>query len=440
MLLGKYPRQPRVMDALVAALDDPDTGVRRAAAVSIIENIGQVNTAQAREVLLSLGDPDKEVRIAVATWLPQVILRAMRANPINPNALVLGNELPAIRQPVLDALADTEPLVRRKAVESLQYLMGPLPPERLLPLFADPEPQVRLAAYPVLRNLLSTSAFASAALEHWPEPDPQARLALAEAAATQPAPEMIPLLRRLADDPDPAIRLMSATGLFMLSPNEGLPDTLKTALEGDELDRTLTMRIIQAIRAMSPDLRQPVIDLLLQSRQPSVRGQAVGLWLQSFAAAPPVEQLREFLNDPEPEVRQQVIRFMAARPQQVDPSLIAELPDNPYLDVRQRILLLLRVLDEDQQAQILMRLLLDTEPNIRAAALTRIAQTRTGNWQALFRASLRDPSELVRRTAANTLIRGLGPEGLQIARTYVRENPGLELSRYIQQEIDRLPQ
>jgi HEAT repeat protein len=322
MLLGKYPGQPRVMDGLVAALDDPDTGVRRAAAVSIIENIGQVNTVQARRVLLSLGDPDKEVRVAIATWLPQVILRALRANPLNQNALVLGNELEAVRQPVLAALSDSEPLVRRKAVESLQYLMGPLPPERLIPLFEDSDAQVRLAAYPVLRNLLPSPLFAAAALDQWPEPDPQARLALAEAVATQPAAEMQPLLLRLAEDPDPAIQLMSATGLFILSPNDGLPAQLRDALENDQLDRILTMRIIQAIRSMPPDLRKPVIDLLLQSAQPSIRGQAVGLWLQALNTSPPTDKLRALLEDPEPEVRQQALRFLSTRPQLVEPSLI----------------------------------------------------------------------------------------------------------------------
>ncbi len=386
MLLGKYPGQPRVMDALVAALDDPDTGVRRAAAVSIIENIGQVNTIQARRVLLSLEDPDTEVRVAIATWLPQVILRAMRSNPINTNALVMGNELREIQKPVLAALADTEPLVRRKAVESLQYLMGPLQPDRLIPLFADPDPQVRLAAYPVLRNLLPAAAFANAALDQWPEPDPRARLALAEAAAIQPAPELEPLLQRLSEDADPSIRLMSATGLFLLAPNEGLPVQLRDALESDQLDRTLVLRIMQATRSMNPDQRQPVIDLLLQSSQPSIRGQAVGLWLQSFAASPPSDKLKEFLEDPEPEVRQQALRFIMSRPQMVEHGLITGLPDNPYLDVRQRVLQLLRVLDEGEQAQVLMRLLLDTEPNIRASALTRMAQLKTGNWQAIFRA------------------------------------------------------
>jgi HEAT repeat protein len=439
MLLGKYPGQPRVMDGLVAALDDPDTGVRRAAAVSIIENIGQVNTVQARRVLLSLSDPDKEVRVAIATWLPQVILRALRANPLNRNALVLGDELQAVQQPVLTALSDSEPLVRRKAVESLQYLMGPLPPERLIPLFEDPDPQVRLAAYPVIRNLLPAPLFAAAALDQWPEPDPQARLALAEAAATQPAAEMQPLLQKLAEDPDPAIRLMSATGLFILAPNDGLPAQLKDALENDQLDRTLALRLIQAIRSMNPDQRQPVIELLLQSAQPSVRGQAVGLWLQAFDTSPPTDKLCALLEDPEPEVRQQALRFLSTRPQLVEPGLVLGLPDNPYLDVRQRVLSLLRFLSEEQQMQVLLRLLLDTEPIIRTSALTGIAQRKAGNWQAIFRASLRDPSEVVQRTAANMLIRSLGAEGVEIAKAYAREHPDLEVSRFIQQELTRLP-
>jgi HEAT repeat protein len=123
----------------------------------------------------------------------------------------------------------------------------------------------------------------------------------------------------------------------------------------------------------------------------------------------------------------------------VESGLITSLPDNPYLDVRQRVLQLLRVLDEAEQSQVLMRLLLDTEPNIRASALTRMAQLKTGNWQAIFRASLRDPSQLVQRTAANTLLRGLGPEGIEIAENHAREHPDQDISRFIQQELSRIP-
>jgi HEAT repeat protein len=438
MLLGKYPRQPHVLDSLCGALVDPDTGVRRAAAVSIVEHIGSLSTVQARELLKAVTDPDKEVRLAVATWLPQVILRAMRRSPANRNLLILGEELAAIRDPVLAALSDSEPLVRRKAVEGLQYLMAPISAEELIPLFADSSPLVRRAAYPVLRNLLPGAAYAKAALAHYPDPDPAARLALAEAAAIQPSPDMSPLLERLLEDPDPAVQLLAATGIFLTFPGNGLPATLQTALEADDLDRSLVLRIIAAIRSMAPEFQQPVVEILLQSSRPSIRGQAVGLWLQSSDNPPASAVLSEFLRDPEPEVRQQVLRFIATRPQLVDPSLITGLPDNPYLDVRQRVLSLLRALDPEEQIRTLMKLLLDPDQNIRASALTRIAQMKPANWQAIFRASLRDPGARVRQTAATLLLRSMGPEGVELATAYARAHPDQEISRAIQDELSRL--
>lgn len=437
MLLSKYPNQPRVLDALSAALGDSDTGVRRAAAVSIVEHINRLTVTQARQLLKALEDPDKEVRLAVATWLPQAILRATRRSPANRNALILGDELAAIRNPVLAALADTEPLIRRKAVESLQYLMAPIPASKLLPFFADPSAQVRLAAYPVLRRLLPGATFAEAAIAHYPDPDPAARLALAEVAATQPSPEMSTLLDRLIEDEEPDIRLLAATGLFLISPENGLPASLRAALQADTLDRALVMRILTVVRSMEPENRQPVVEILLQSNRPSIKGQAVGLLLQSADNPPPAAELEAFLNDPEPAVRQQALRFITTRPQLIEPSLIASLPDNPYLDVRQRALSLLRVLDKDAQTRTLMRLLLDPEPNIRASALSQIARLRPANWQAVFRASLRDPGARVRQTAATLLVRSMGPEGIELAQAHAQAHPDQPVSRTIEKELSR---
>jgi HEAT repeat protein len=432
MLLAKYPSHPGVIDALCDSLDDPDTAVRRTAAVSIVTHVRLLNATQAIRLLNALPDPDKEVRLTIATWLPQIILTARSVSGS------LSDLRTWVDEPVISALSDTEPLVRRKAVEGLSYLMGPIPPDQLLHLFADPNTQVRLTAYPILKRLLPKRTFTEAALAQFPDPDPSARLALAETAATSPAPEMKPLLQRFLEDSAPEIRMLAATGLFLIEPRSGLPPVLRDALESNTLDQALLQKIIHAIRAIGPTERKPILNLLEQSEITLIRAQAIGLRLGALKSPPPAETFETYLRDPAPEIRRQVLQVIQSRPHLVVPSVVMGLPDNPYLDVRQRVPSLLGFLNEDQQMQTLTKSLFDPEPSIRASSLQRIAQIQPANWQALFRASLRDPSPRVRQVAARTLLRALGHEGIEIAAAHSRANPDQHISLYIQQELARM--
>ncbi|HKJ89598.1 MAG TPA: HEAT repeat domain-containing protein, partial [Oceanipulchritudo sp.] len=74
MLIAKYPDQKGAMEALLKALEDPQPRVRRAAVVSLSENLPRIRPEQARILLRSLEDPDPEVRLGTAAWLPQLTL------------------------------------------------------------------------------------------------------------------------------------------------------------------------------------------------------------------------------------------------------------------------------------------------------------------------------------------------------------------------------
>lgn len=432
MLLGKYPQEPGVIDALVDSLQDTEVSVRRAAAVSIVRHTMLLNNSQALDTLKALDDEDKEVRLSIATWLPQIILRAQSVRPGNQPKHTEVSTL------VASALSDEEPQIRRKVVKSIQYLTIRIREEHLIPIFSDPSPQVRLEAYPILKRLLPPSTFAEAALANFPTSDHMSRLALVETASTQPMVGMTPLLLRLAKDQDPEIQMLAATGLFLIDPTKGAPPSLIAALESDSLDQVLCIKILQAIRNTPPQARKDVLDLLLQSERPNIRGQALALRLKELRTPPPPGTFEGFLNDPAPEIRQQTLNTIQSRPHLIRPAVIISLPDNPYLDVRQRTLALLKYIDRDAQIRTLLRLLIDPEPNIRSASLPRIAQLRPKNWQTLFTASLRDPSPRVRQVAARILLLSLGEEGVTIAKTYSDAHPDKNISRYIRQELSRL--
>ena len=438
MLIAKYPRQEGAMEALLRALDDPEPKVRRAAVVSLSENISRIRPKEARLLLRSLEDPDPEVRLGAAAWLPQLTLLALRSSGTG-NALISGQLRKAIEDPLLAALSDSQALVRLKAVEALRYLRWRLPVDPLLELMQDPDPEVRLQAYPVLASLLSGPEFAAGALKAAPESDPRVRLGLAETLAKQPVPEARPLLVELATDPRREIRSRAEAGLFLLSPERGLGDELRTALMEEEIDRGLLFRLFNTIRSLPPESGRNLAHSLLDAASSATRARAASVWLRTFSGSPPAEDLLDLFADVSPEIRQQALRFAATRPSQVPPATLFALPENPFIDVRLKAVDLAAALPLQDQARLALQLLLDPEADVRKAALTRIADLQPDGWPNLLRASLRDPSTLVQKTAATELLQNLGPEGRRIAAEFAQSHPDQAIASSIRERLHPSP-
>ncbi len=438
MLIAKYPGQEETMKALLKALEDPEPAVRRAAVVSLSENAPRIQPAQARILLRSLEDPDPEVRLGTAAWLPQLTLLALR-NSGNRNPPITDGLRKAIEEPLLAALSDSQSLVRLKAVESLRYLRWRLPTDPLLDLMQDPDPEIRLQAYPVLSSVLTAGEFAAGALESGPDPDHRVRLALAETLATQPAPETRPLLQELAGDARSEVRWRAQAGLFLLSPENGLPDELHSALMEKEIDRGLLFRLFNAIRSLPAESGRVLAASLLEADNASTRARAATIWLRTFSEPPPSEGLLDLLADDAPEVRQQALHFAATRPALVAPATLFALPENPFMDVRLKALDLAGSLPGEDQARLALQLLLDTEPDVRKAALERIAHLQPAGWPGLLRASLRDPSSRIQRAAAAELLENLGDEGRRIAGDFARDHPDQPIASWIRERLRSAP-
>lgn len=433
MLLAKYPQHPSALPAIVSALDDPEATVRRAAAVSLGENIRRLTPSQASRLASALTDEDPEVRLTSSAWLPQLVLQASAFPATRPGSPAPAD--PQIRdgltRGMIAGLQDPEPLVRLKALEALQYFRWPIQQDLLLPLMNDPDKAVRLQAYQTLYTKLPPSLYIARASSLYPDENEGVRLVLAEVLSRQPAPGSAALLRKLSEDPAANVRLQASVGLFMADPSAGLPESLETALLERDLESAIVFRIFNSINRLPPNDRLGFIEPLLDAKSVLVRTQAVLRWMQWNQANLSEKFVEAVFNDPAGEVRQVAIRQFSRPQAQLPPAFLFTLPDNPYEDVRLQTFALSTGLSIEDQAALALRLLMDTVPAVRAQAVARIIELRPPGWSRILKASLRDPAPEVQRVAAQALLDKLGPEGHQIAEDFARNHPDADITSLI---------
>ena len=438
MLLAKYPQHPSALPAIIKALEDDEASVRRAAVVSLGENINVLTPLQASQLAATLMDPDPEVRLTGSAWLPQLVLRSSTYPTLRPTTLPKAAE-PEVRERLVGGvtagLKDPEPLIRLKSVEALQYLRWPIPNQQVIPLLGDPDSRVRLQAHQSLFSKLPVTTYLAEATRLHPDESPAVRLVLAETLSRRPMPDSIPLLRLLAEDSVSSIQLQAAVGLFNADPESGLPQILFETLMGPNPDSGNTFRIFNTINRLPINKRKPLVQPLLTAESPIVRSQAVMRWLQWNPGGIPTGMVKSFLMDPTREVRQMAVRHFMRQPAQLDKTVAMELGENPFEDVRRQAIALSAGLGAEEQGTLATRLLFDTVPAIRSQAIGLIVQLRPPNWDRILKASLRDPSPEVYRVAALALLEQSGPEGLQIATEFVRDYPDAEISSLIRMRL-----
>lgn len=444
MLLAKYPNNPAAHTALLAALDDAEPIVRRAAVVSLVENIQRLHGDSAARLMAALGDDDPEVRKSVAAVLPQLLVQRIQSrgffpsppNPANP----APDKVPDPTDWVFRALADSERDVRLDALEALRYTARNLSPAVFRPLLNDPDFQVRVTAHEQAATLLTANAFIDLLAASFPDPDPriqsiQSKLLLGNLNGTA-----LPILRAMLQSPLPDVQLNARIGLFALEPFAPLPDALHSALSSGALDKLQSDTLLNAFRNLPADAARAVTAAILDAENPQLRTQAAQIWLATFFnEAPPVEPLVRMLNDASPSLRNLPFSFFQSRRAAPPPAFLDAIAEAPHVDSRIRAFVLASDLDPAARNAFLLSLLPDPSPEVRRLVLIEFARTPPPNWQSLFFASLRDPDPSVRQTAANALLRQLGPEGLQVAQRFVTTFPDQPAARLLKGRIPLPP-
>ncbi|MEM9227915.1 MAG: HEAT repeat domain-containing protein, partial [Verrucomicrobiota bacterium] len=156
MLLGKYPVD-QARQAVVAALADPHTRVRRAALVSIVEWNRNAPPEAIIPVLKLIGDEDVELRRTASAAIPSMMAVRRSQELLMPGRSL---ELPAeLRATLLAAYLDGDVIVRRNMLANHYMLNLPVPGEVFLKLTEDEDRQVRLGAIPLAARFSDRESF-----------------------------------------------------------------------------------------------------------------------------------------------------------------------------------------------------------------------------------------------------------------------------------------
>ncbi|MEV6884974.1 fumarate reductase/succinate dehydrogenase flavoprotein subunit [Streptomyces sp. NPDC051135] len=233
-------------------LSDPEPGVRRTAVTVLTETV-PAGTGPALADALS--DPDGEVRAAAAASLREL------AETLTPE--------PALSEPLTEALAQADPVVRATALDLLRILrLGGT--GTFAAALRDPDAPVRIEAVRGLVSLDAAEALSPAA----EDPSREVRVAVAKALGTlRAAPRPGTVLDRLTEDSDVLVRGAALAALA----DTGCPAPLAARAVAALSDPAWQVRAgaATALSAAASDTAVPVLTKALADRNADVRKAAV---------------------------------------------------------------------------------------------------------------------------------------------------------------------
>ena len=249
-LLSSYPAA-EVRQALLAALEDEDAGVRAEAA----DAVGRVRLREAVARLLDwLDDPEADVRAAAARALGQIgeqqavpsLVRVLgdsnadvRRAAVGALAAIGGDEVVV---PILGRLDDVDPRVRVDAATLLGRLRDARAVVPLVGRARDDAPEVRSAVYSALGDLGDTRAV-PALVQGLRDDAPDPRLAAIAALGQLGSTESVRALAVLASHDDPRVPRAVTAALGQI-PGEEAREALVGAL-GEARTRAMAAQTLE---------------------------------------------------------------------------------------------------------------------------------------------------------------------------------------------------
>lgn len=379
MLLGCAPQKPDALRQATSDVNNRDSQVAQKA-IDSLADAGPKGAKAVPQLTRALASPDEDVRWHAARALESIGPKAASAAPALIKALkdksasvrahaaralgMLGDKQSSIIDGLASLITDPDAQVRRSAIGAIARLDPG--PDVAIPLMVkvldDADPAVKL---PALQTLAEGGAYVVPALvealDH-PQGRYWATLVLAEVGP--PAKDAVPALTKLLADQDPEVRMQvamtlaaigvdaasaapalvtslgdkvpgvryaGAYALGQLRAAEALPD-LEKAEAGD--DAFLAMVSAWAVAKIKPDDTSAVakaVELIvggLKSDNANVRQGAARALLDLNAPRETVgPPLIAALDDPDPEVQENVAQALASQGEAILPRVMERLKD-----------------------------------------------------------------------------------------------------------------
>lgn len=394
LLLPLVPMHFDATSAVVACLDDPDSGVR-ARACEILGRIG--NVAAVPSLFARLADPDAGVAQAAVGALhglgsadtQRLALAGARAeDPRVRRAAVrmIGYFGWAGSLETLSAArADTDPRVRDAATQSLAFLDDPRALDMLLEVSRSDDPRARASAMRALGQLEPSATVHGALVAGLRDADAWVRYhacrSLARPGGASVLDEVLPLI----SDPAPHVQVAAIETLAVFADDRAVSALLHAAASSDGDVRRAALVGLGITRAARG---AAVVLEALRSDDLSTRLVALSA-AAAFELDETAEAVAASVGDPDPTVRAAALGFLGARPGvRASERLIALLDEERLRDevalalsqyVRGRVPALLAALEaaDDSRARLLVSVLSRIgRPDARAALGVALAMDR----------------------------------------------------------------
>jgi HEAT repeat protein len=379
MLLGCAPQKPDAFRQAASDVNNRDSQVAQKA-IDYLTDAGPKGAKAVPQLTKALGSPDEDVRWHAARALESIGPKAVSAAPALLKVLkdesanvrahaaralgMLGDKQSSVIDGLASLITDSDAQVRRSAIGAIARLDPG--PDVAIPLMVkvldDADPAVKL---PALQTLAEGGASVVPALvealDH-PQGRYWATLVLAEVGP--PAKDAVPALTKLLADQDPEVRMQVAMALAAIGVDaasaapalvtalgdkvpgvryagayalgqlraaDALPD-LEKAETGN--DAFLAMVAAWAVAKIKPDDTSAVakaVELIvggLKSDHANVRQGAARALLELNAPRETVgPPLMAALDDPDPEVQENVARALASQGEAILPRVMERLKD-----------------------------------------------------------------------------------------------------------------
>jgi len=249
-------------------LGDSDWDVRRAAAwalgdlgdpqaVPALSVWAHAGKDAARDALQTLGHPMLDLPQAVAQVAAQgawgVLIRALTCTQVR--EVVVGLGAPAV-PPLIQALGDSDWVVRRAAAEALGKLGDPQAVPALIQALGDSDSDVRAVAAEALGAIGDPQAV-PALIQALGDSGWDVRRAAAEALGKLGDPQAVPALIQALGDRSENVRFAAAWALGAIGDPQAIPALIKAL--GDDWDdvRRAARQAIQQIQTKQSQTKRP---------------------------------------------------------------------------------------------------------------------------------------------------------------------------------------
>ena len=448
-LLGKYPGSLS-SSMLIGALDDQSPLVRRASMVSLSEHFLNgfpvYDKSLIEKIYSKLGDPDVEVRREVSTMIPRLVTPMMRGGVERTivNGRPVYRSVSASLRPDLLALTqraflDKDAIVRQNILKYHVYLRVPLSPLTLEKLLRDQDRGVLLAALDRISMNASQSRIIAEIEKLSDHEDRGIRLKIVDVArdCNRYHTKYRSILRSMTEDPDPEVTSMAAVELarFGEKINPTVIERIKNYLLSAKGMSSQVTTILYAVSAMGDDGIQVYKAL---TEHGSSRMRTVS-WQRFLSLSNGWNKPKEWsiaLKDRDQGVRTAVLNTLRGRIKPIDKTTMGALVESSHQDVRKFLAESLANAESLAFDEYGFDLLIDEDPNVRAATIRSIGARRGPGWLRIMERSLLDDEYVIQRAAMEALI-AEPVRGISVLKKYLSQNPTSRISSMIRIELQR---